>query len=760
MKSAAEFHGTVDIGIITVRPDEYTALLDQFPDRESINGRKFYEICRCPVDGRGEAKIAIVRCLEQAQGSAQEYATALIEDFNPDWLLVVGIAGGVPDDDFSLGDVLLASRIYDMSVYAAIAGDHQSHREWAPSGGSVHPAVEKILSALPGWEAKFKGWNSEVSIRGRKPVCAVPDDLQNSHKFYGSQAHREKAYRSLKRHFPDDGTTKQPVVAIAPVATANALVKDDELLREWKAAARSFGFIEMEAGGVYRAARRHDGEIPVLIIRGLSDIVGFGRQSEWTDYARLTAAAFTAAFVRSGIWREAWPRRSDSLPLSRFGPGPDDGYGGGGTAISQQVRLGDVTGGINTINILQQQGASAEEIVRLVQSTSSDVNAQIDLAVEHIKAGRTDVAIHVLTELRRRSWGRMTGFERYRLIANIGVAFEGKGDPSAAARHYIEAKGHAPLEERARAFESVGHFLLGDNKKAYGLAVGVLADHQTSTLAAAVVARAAPADMPFEDIEKSLPAGVRDHVEVLHALAWRAIQSGDVVTAEKLARKGLEQSPDSKEIQALLGSIIVQAESREAVQVRRPDGARLEEAISTLSRALDKHQGKQDLARLRYTRGEALALAGRPEEAETDFRAAIEAMPTDPHFPFRFALFLDKRGRYDSAIDILKKTINLADDPNNRLLLANLLADRNALGDRDGAVTLLEALVTQPAEGDPPTRAGIAATLCRILASQKRHDDAVRVADSLPEGYVSDVVRLTLSALCGLTAISSTSAKE
>jgi len=40
MKSAAEFRGTVDFGIITIRSDEYKALLAHFPDRDSVDGRK------------------------------------------------------------------------------------------------------------------------------------------------------------------------------------------------------------------------------------------------------------------------------------------------------------------------------------------------------------------------------------------------------------------------------------------------------------------------------------------------------------------------------------------------------------------------------------------------------------------------------------------------------------------------------------------------------------------------------------------------
>jgi hypothetical protein len=95
------------------------------------------------------------------------------------------------------------------------------------------------------------------------------------------------------------------------------LVKDAELVAEWKRTARALGFVEMEAGGVYRAARGPKGEYPVLIVRGLSDIVGFKRAAEWTEYACRTAAAFATAFIRAGVVRA----ESVSVPESIYGDG-------------------------------------------------------------------------------------------------------------------------------------------------------------------------------------------------------------------------------------------------------------------------------------------------------------------------------------------------------------------------------------------------------------------------------------------------------
>ena len=55
----------------------------------------------------------------------------------------------------------------------------------------------------------------------------------------------------------------------------------------------------MELSGVYSAARRMGKEYPILAIRGISDIVGFKRDSAWTKFAFNTAASLFFALLRA-----------------------------------------------------------------------------------------------------------------------------------------------------------------------------------------------------------------------------------------------------------------------------------------------------------------------------------------------------------------------------------------------------------------------------------------------------------------------------
>jgi len=55
-------------------------------------------------------------------------------------------------------------------------------------------------------------------------------------------------------------------------------------------------------GGVCRAARYAVyGQTRVLAIRGVSDIIGYKRAAEWTDFACRSAAAFADALIPSGL---------------------------------------------------------------------------------------------------------------------------------------------------------------------------------------------------------------------------------------------------------------------------------------------------------------------------------------------------------------------------------------------------------------------------------------------------------------------------
>ncbi|MFP2929017.1 hypothetical protein ACLESO_28220 [Pyxidicoccus sp. 3LG] len=292
--------GKVDCGIITIREDEFEAVLARFPVAERVTGHRQYNLSRVALPGGGSYLVAVLRCIEQGNGEAQTAARDLLEDLAPKWLLVVGIAGGVPSEDFSLGDVVVSTRVHDFSVEAVIQGRDS---EYALAGGPVEKPAAALAANIPALRGELGGWNTPVSIAAERPSGVVSDEL-----LYGDEAWKRSVRQSLLHH----ARRVEPRAVAGAIASSDRLVKDVEVLAVWKKMVRSVMAVEMESAGVYRAT--YGRQVPTLSIRGVSDIVGLARDPAWTRYACHTAAAFALALMRT----RPFGSRADVPPQDAF----------------------------------------------------------------------------------------------------------------------------------------------------------------------------------------------------------------------------------------------------------------------------------------------------------------------------------------------------------------------------------------------------------------------------------------------------------
>lgn len=316
--AVSDLEGRIEFGVITVREDEYLAVFDRFRPKDIAHGRRTYEIGSINTTTSAHPRFALVRAIAQGQGTAQDVARDLIEDLRPKWLLLIGICGAVPSLDFTLGDVVCATRVYDFCVSVAGQGVNNA---FSTTGGPMHKDVEDLLARLPGITRRLRTWNNVKSI-GMMPNIKVPS--LNSDRYYGSKEWQTETQRCLAHHFNLRTGPRRPSVTARPVASSNTLVKDADLLSQWQTEARAVSAVEMELGGVYIAARRPDKEYPILAIRGISDIVGLRREEAWTNYACKIAAAFALALVKSGEFGEVnlkYPFRSTPF-VDRTEPQP------------------------------------------------------------------------------------------------------------------------------------------------------------------------------------------------------------------------------------------------------------------------------------------------------------------------------------------------------------------------------------------------------------------------------------------------------
>ena len=277
----------IDIGILTIRDDEFRAVLDAFPSGHDIHrGRHREYTLRTADAGAGDRyRVAILRQIEQGNGEAQEAARDLIDDLQPSLFLVVGIAGGLPSDDITLGDVVLSTRVHDFSLEAR---KFEEGTTYNVGGGPIAKSIAAGVANLGARELELGEWWSELP--SKPSVSLAPS------KLYGPPKWQREVRDKLQVHYGKDVEERPPRFAAGPIASSDRLVKDPKLLFPWITSARGILAIEMESAGVHRATRER---VPMLSIRGLSDIVGLKRQDAWTKYACASAAAFTRAYLRT-----------------------------------------------------------------------------------------------------------------------------------------------------------------------------------------------------------------------------------------------------------------------------------------------------------------------------------------------------------------------------------------------------------------------------------------------------------------------------
>jgi nucleoside phosphorylase len=299
----SQVKGHVHVAIITIRTDEYEAVESMLGDTVPIGGgNNSYELAEVAPASRQAITVVLTRCVRQGNLHAQAVANNIIQEIDPAWLFLVGIAGGVPSDEFGLGDVIIASALHSFSFGAVAEG---GKRTYEAGGGDMHPDVESFL------QTKIVGSNGtylmELAGFGKReeftehPNVLRPD-LGEAGSFYGDPSFREELKRKLSRRFPNWDRRGGPLIHSGPCVNADLLVKDTKLLKKWQQSARQVVEVETELAGVYEAARSAGRRsYPLLAIRGISDIVGLRRDPDWTPYACSTAAAIACAILRSGF---------------------------------------------------------------------------------------------------------------------------------------------------------------------------------------------------------------------------------------------------------------------------------------------------------------------------------------------------------------------------------------------------------------------------------------------------------------------------
>jgi adenosylhomocysteine nucleosidase len=253
------------VGILTIIPEEFEAVRRLLGTHQNIPGGQYFVAQIAAPDASGLSAYEVVVCQSAGQTNltASDIVRDFIEDFRPEYLLLVGIAGGHGKREVRLGDVVIADFVED-SEYFKLSDGKSLHRKRAYD----HPSYKlRQLYAEP--LSKISDWHQYIDTKrpNKKPPRAVVANLASGEKLLGD---RKNAYQKMIiSHFD-------------------------------KAAV-----FEMEGFGVASQVFKQRGSVhynpQYLIIRGVSDLVNEksnqATRNKWKNYAACAAAAFARALV-------------------------------------------------------------------------------------------------------------------------------------------------------------------------------------------------------------------------------------------------------------------------------------------------------------------------------------------------------------------------------------------------------------------------------------------------------------------------------
>lgn len=252
-------HQTADIAIVTPTAGEWQEMLKQISDlKKSPNwplpvchGRIGTHTVVCCATGKGQEETASA-------------VTLLIERAKPRWLLLVGIAGGFPDQNVHRGDVVIAHVIHNFDYGKLVKGEFVRRPE--------------------------NDFNCDRSLLSWAEVAAI-DSNTNWRTTVSLAQPESKSNHEIKVH------------SDCYIASSSKVVDDPnhDFYAKVKAAFPEIHAVEMEGTGAGASARLAQGEraIGLSMIRGISDepgvpeAAGSNQRKLWRSYAAAAAAAFT-----------------------------------------------------------------------------------------------------------------------------------------------------------------------------------------------------------------------------------------------------------------------------------------------------------------------------------------------------------------------------------------------------------------------------------------------------------------------------------
>ena len=254
-----QIQDTVDFLIITALQEERNAVLKHLDNCKKIqkHGSPTYYRSSVPTYSLDTSyEVAITMLSQIGNVEAAQHTTQAINDLDPAYVIMVGIAGGIKGK-VTLGDVVIANKIL-----------YYEPSKQKPEGPEHRPEIPPTDSML------LEGAMNYTNTDWRNLITAKrPDAL---------------------------GEANFPKVNFGIIAVGEKVIANQDILNELKKMHPKVLAVEMESYGVLLASAKAAKRPRFLAIRGISDYADHKKNDDWHEYAADTAAAFTIGFLRSG----------------------------------------------------------------------------------------------------------------------------------------------------------------------------------------------------------------------------------------------------------------------------------------------------------------------------------------------------------------------------------------------------------------------------------------------------------------------------
>lgn len=293
------------IGIITALPHETAAVLTVLGDPPRVHfpgtgaGRTYWRAeVKSANDGQHQV---IVAQADMGNNSAAIRASLLLSHFpSVESIIMCGIAGGIPspgkpEEHVRLGDILVSNQ-KGVVQYDFVKRTVRKQRVHVVEEvrAAPRPPSATLLDAVRILEAdkhleRFP-WENHLRDGLTKRKWNRPDET--------TDRLTDPADSSKSIPHPEDVNRRpgQPRVFLAPIASANTLLKDpmkrDALRNQFGTRA-----VEMEGSGIADATWNHG--VGYLVIRGICDYCDATKNDLWQMYAAMAAAAYVRALLES-----------------------------------------------------------------------------------------------------------------------------------------------------------------------------------------------------------------------------------------------------------------------------------------------------------------------------------------------------------------------------------------------------------------------------------------------------------------------------